>query len=67
MGGPQLPPLGYAGAPVSGQSQSGYGAPSPAVPDGMHKYVPIRLESNGADPSRIISILWMPEDPFERE
>jgi hypothetical protein len=36
-GCPQLPPLAY-GTAVSGQSQPGYGAPSPAI-DGMPQYV----------------------------
>jgi transcription factor CON7 len=34
IGGPQLPPIGYGGPPGSGQSQSAYGAPSPAM-EGM--------------------------------
>jgi transcription factor CON7 len=36
MGGPQLPPIGYAPA-ASGQSQPSYGAPSPAI-EGMAQY-----------------------------
>ena len=37
LGGPQLPPIGYAPS-ASGQSQSAYGAPSPAM-EGMQQYV----------------------------
>lgn len=36
MGGPQLPPIGYAPA-ASGQSQPSYGAPSPAI-EGISQY-----------------------------
>jgi hypothetical protein len=43
MPAPQLPPLGGYPQHSNSQSQPGYGAPSPAMVDGIHKYVPSRV------------------------
>jgi hypothetical protein len=48
MGGPQLPPIGYAQAPAGAQSQPQYQGQSPAI-EGMAQYATAtnQVYSNG--------------------